>query len=123
MKTEFASGMTLQQRHAVLDFVRQLRTAKGDRVLKVLLIGSVARGDFASDADIDVAVVAKGVDTRFKWDVWDIGAQVSLAHDVILNVHIYSDARWAEMRQNQNALWQNIERDGIDLVPAADPAA
>jgi predicted nucleotidyltransferase len=83
----------------------------------VLLIGSVARGDFGLDSDIDVAVVAKSADTGFKWDAWDIGAQVSLAHDVILNIHIYSERRWAEMRQNRSALWRNIERDGIDLAP------
>ena len=93
MKTELMPGTTSQQRQAALDFARQLRVAKGDRVVKVLLIGSVARGDFGADSDIDVAVVARSVDTSFKWDVWGIGAQVSLAQGVVLNVHIYSEAR------------------------------
>ena len=116
-------GTTLQQRQAIQDFVRQLHAAMRDRILNVVLIGSVARGDYDPDSDIDVAVVAKDVDTDFKWEVWGIGAQVSLAHGVVLNVHLYSDLRWAEMRQSRNAPWRNIERDGIDLTPAATPAA
>ena len=122
MKKVFLPRTTLQQRQAALEFARRVREAMGRRILKVVLIGSVARGDFGSDSDIDIVVVAKGVDTDFKWEVWDIGAQVSLAHSVVLNVHIWSDVRWVKMQQQQNALWQNIERDGIDLSPELIPA-
>jgi len=46
MKKEFALRTTPEQRRAVLDFTQQVRKAKGERILKIILIGSVARGDF-----------------------------------------------------------------------------
>ena len=122
MKKEFALRTTPEQRRAVLDFAQQARKAKGERILKIILIGSVARGDFGPDSDVDIVVVAESVDTDFKCEVWDIGARASLAHSVVLNVHIYSRTRWVKMRQEKNALWRNIERDGIDLMPEPIPA-
>ncbi len=122
MKKEFAPRTTPEQRQAVLDFARQARETKGDRILNIILIGSVARGDFGPGSDVDIVLVAESADTDFKCDVWDIGAQVSLAHDVILNVHIYSRARWDQMKHDKAALWQDIERDGIDLTPEPIPA-
>jgi len=89
----------------------------GRRIHKIILIGSVARGDFGRDSDIDIVVVADGVNVDFKCDVWDLGARVSLAHNVILNIHIYSSARWASMQRERAAFWVHVERDGIDLTP------
>ena len=122
MKKEFARSTTSTQRQAILEFARLSREFNGGRILKIILIGSVARGDFGPDSDIDLVVVAESVDTDFKCELWDIGARVSLAHSVILNVHIYSLARWIKMQQEKNALWRNIARDGIDLMPEPIPA-
>ena len=114
--TEFALRTTPEQHRAVLEFAQKVRQTKDGRILKTILIGSVARGDFGPDSDIDIVVVAEGVDTDFKCDVWDIGADVSLARSVVLNVHIYSHARWARMQQENTAFWRNVQRDGIDLA-------
>lgn len=62
-------------------------------------------------------VVADEVSTEFKWSVWTIGSRVSLEHDVILNLHIKSRARWETMRAEGEARWSNIEREGVELMP------
>ncbi|MBI3760468.1 MAG: nucleotidyltransferase domain-containing protein [Chloroflexi bacterium] len=122
MKSYFDVRTTAVQRQAALEFARQVREAKGDRILRTILIGSVARGDFGPDSDIDILVVAEGVDSDFKCDMWDIGADVSLARNVILNVHIYSRARWDKMQKEETVFWQNAQRDGIDIAPEPIPA-
>ena len=86
------------------------------------LFGSVARGDFTADSDIDVLVVADQVDTDFKWDVWGVGAQVSLEFDVIFNLHVYSLAHWSSLRAKRQTLWRNVEQDGVELTLQASPA-
>jgi len=80
-----------------------------------VLFGSVARGDFRPDSDIDVLVVANKIEPGFKWDVWGIGSRVSLEHDVIFNLHIYSRQDWESLRAKKRAMWRNVEQEGIKL--------
>ena len=122
MKTEWPKTITRQQRAAVEELVRRLHFHYPGRILLTALFGSVARGDFAADSDIDVLVVADQVDTDFKWDVWGVGSEVSLEFDVIFNLHVYSHAQWANLRARRQTLWRNVEREGIELPPQLVPA-
>ena len=115
MRTRWPKRATARQRAATDELLRRLHTKYPHRMLSSVLFGSVARGDFTSESDIDVLVVADRVDTDFKWDVWGIGAEVSLEFDVIFNLRVYSGARWQWMRENRRTLWRNVEKDGIEL--------
>ena len=115
MRTRWPKKATAHQRAATDELLRRLRAKYPRRILTTVLFGSVARGDFNPDSDIDVLIVADRVDTDFKWDVWGIGAEVSLEFDVIFNLHVYSGARWQWMRENRRTLWQNVQKDGVEL--------
>ena len=117
MKTELAPQTTYNQRQAILEFDERLHRSQSDRIVTSILIGSVARGAFTGDSDIDILVAAERADTEFKSDVWGIGSDVSLEHNVVFNVHIYSHARWDRMRRENSALWQAVQREGIELTP------
>jgi hypothetical protein len=39
------------------------------------------------------------------------------AYDTLLNTHIVTADRWAEMRQWAATLWQQVQRDGVPLLP------
>ena len=45
-------------------FVRLLRERYGDKVERVILFGSVARGKYEEDSDVDILVVARDVSQR-----------------------------------------------------------
>jgi predicted nucleotidyltransferase len=117
MKTEWPPQATPQQRAAVTDYAQRLLAKYGSRILRLTLFGSVARGDFAPYSDIDVLVVADEVSPDFKASVRKISYAVSLDRDVVLNVHVKARARWEAMRAKGEALWRNVERDGVDLFP------
>jgi predicted nucleotidyltransferase len=121
MKTEWPKATT-QQRAAAEKLVRSLHSQYPGRILLTVLFGSVARGDFTADSDIDVLVIADKVDTDLKWNTWGIGAQISLECDVIFNLHIYSYAHWASLRDQHRPLYRNVEQDGIELTLQAAPA-
>ena len=47
---------------AIGEFVRRLRGAEGDNLLRVVLFGSLARGEAREDSDVDVFVLLKEYD-------------------------------------------------------------
>ena len=115
MKTQWPTTATAKHRAATNELLQRLRTKYPGRILSAVLFGSVARGSFSPDSDIDVLIVAGHVDTNFKWEVWGVGARVSLEFDVIFNLRVYSRARWDSLGAAKRPLWQNIEREGVDL--------
>ncbi len=115
MKTELPKAVTNKQRAAIQKLLERLRVQYGERIRSTILFGSVARGDFRSDSDIDMLIIADKIDTDFKWKVWAIGADVSLEFDVIFNLRVYPRTRWEHLGVQRKPLWRNIEREGIVL--------
>ncbi len=42
------------------DFARAIKAKYGDRIDRIILFGSVARGDYREDSDVDLLVVTPG---------------------------------------------------------------
>ena len=50
----------MEPRRLAEEFARRLREALGGRLVRVVLFGSVARGDYEPDSDVDILVVVRG---------------------------------------------------------------
>jgi len=123
MKTELPKAITAKQRLAIQKLMERLHAQYSERIRMTILFGSVARGDFRADSDIDMLIITDKVDSSFKWKVWEIGSDVSLECDVIFNLRVYPRTRWESLRAKQKPLWRNIEREGITLDFKALPLA
>jgi len=84
----------------------------GDRLVKLVLFGSHARGDAREDSDIDVIVVLKG-----EVDDWEEGrrhsefrAALCLEHDVVVTPFYMSEERFGG---EQSPLLLNVRREGV----------
>ena len=93
---------------------KELNTALGKRVEKIILYGSQARGDAWNDSDIDVLVVLKD---DFKYGVMlrktsKIVAKLSLENDVVSSRAFASRQQY---EQSKMPFLMNIRRDGIAL--------
>ena len=97
-------------------FLERLQEREGDNLLRVVLFGSVARGDAKEDSDIDVLVLVKNGEGL---DLLDRIVEISVEADIEageFRTHLSPLAYGlVEFNEKRNAIpffWQ-IEKDGI----------
>lgn len=104
--------MTPKVREVLAELKRQFQELYGDRLVKMLLYGSHARGDAEPGSDIDVLVVLRGPVT-FEEEIArtsDVIADLSLEHNVVLSRFFVSDELYAN---GQSHLASIADREGV----------
>lgn len=80
------------------------------RPLRILLVGSAARGDGDEHSDLDVVVAAEHVAPRFL-------DRIAQAYDLLdpryaFDILVCTQEEYEEMRENENPLVEAVEREG-----------
>jgi len=93
---------------------RRFEALYGDRLDRLLLFGSHARGDPEPASDVDVLVVLKGsVDSNVERDrTLDIVAGMSLENDVVISCVFMDQERFLT---RQGPLLRNVRREGVPI--------
>ena len=89
----------------------------GDKLDKVFLYGSYARGDSFSDSDIDILVLANipREDTRKIYKkIWSIIGDLDLEYNVFISIHV-TDCTTFYQYANDLPFYMNVLRDGVEL--------
>ncbi len=105
------------ERAALAELRERLQERFGDRLAKLTLFGSKARGEGGDDADLDVLVVIRDFNHESEMSVVStIGYDAGLMrHGVFLQTVEYSDAEYEHCRRREFPLITNIEREGVRL--------
>lgn len=77
-----------------MDYLNRLRKICGNRVLRVILFGSKARGDSGPESDIDLFVVLQGKLDGLKRTLIDLSYEISLNHGVVLSDLVVDERRY-----------------------------
>jgi predicted nucleotidyltransferase len=93
---------------------REFAAIYGDRLVKLVLFGSHARGEATAESDIDVLVVLKGPvdDWEERQRTSEANAALCLDHDV-LTQRVFEPAGWLE--SGATSLARNIRREGVTV--------
>jgi predicted nucleotidyltransferase len=99
-------------------FIRKIIEYEGNNLLKVILFGSVARGDSQKDSDIDVLVILKKCDSlENRTKIWDISVDVMLEMDYDENAYLQVLPISEEDSKGLNyyGLMFNVDKEGLIL--------
>jgi uncharacterized protein len=107
MLASLAADPILKRFRAALD------TLYGDRIERVVLFGSRARGDAREDSDYDVAVFLKSLTDRWQ----EVDRIVPLVTEILYEdgAFIHAMPYRAGSYEDRTSLMREIRREGIDL--------
>jgi uncharacterized protein len=104
------------EEEAITKLKNLLSQKLGNNLKNVLLYGSKARGDYNNDSDIDILVVADGVDLEMKDIIREAVLDIQLEYSLPISVHIRSlDYFIAQQNNRLNQFIHNVEREGIRI--------
>lgn len=105
--------LTASEQSALQEFVAYLQKHLPNKVKRVALFGSKARGDSGQDSDLDVLVILRDEDRQLRREILLQAARLSLKYDVLLSPRVIGEERWEQMRGF--SLYQNVQREAMSL--------
>ena len=98
--------------------VQAAKDSLGDKLDKVILYGSYARGDFNDESDIDIMVLADiPLEKRhevFERNFLDISSDLGLENDILVSVHV-TDCTTFYKFLDDLPFYMNVMKDGVEL--------
>jgi predicted nucleotidyltransferase len=93
---------------------RRLEDLYGERLVRVILYGSQARGDASDGSDIDVLIVLRGETSPCEEiaRTAELAAELSLRHNVAIVPAFASESRY---EGEQSPLLLNVRREGVPV--------
>ena len=117
MNRSIASLLTCRERSAIGIFLERVKERYPEQIHQAILFGSKARRDSHADSDIDVLLVVDEESWSLRQEISTLAAQVSLVYDVLIGPRVIGWERWARMRRYRFTLYENVQAEGIGLIP------
>ncbi len=111
------------EQRMVSEFMHLLEKRFGILIRSILIFGSKARGDSTPDSDLDVLVVVDSDDWQIHKQIRYLAADICLKYGLELSPRVWSVTHRQEMEELQLLFYQNILRDGINLLEPSSAAS
>jgi predicted nucleotidyltransferase len=94
-------------------FRKGLEEIYGDRLVKVILYGSQARGDARPDSDVDVLVVLRSPGTEKEADrVAGVEAELCIEYGVLIATVAVTEEKF---EKQEEPLYWNVQLEGVPV--------
>lgn len=97
----------------LIDLKKRLQEVAGDRLIRIVLYGSRARGDYSEGSDTDIAVVVRGLTREMKDTMLNRVADVEFDHLRSLSTLILSEEDFLLLKSRERRIALDIEREGV----------
>ena len=115
MTMDIPARKTLDDKEMFDDVVRAILSVMGDDAVRIVLYGSVARGDNTWESDVDIAVLTVreyGYNDRKR--ILEVISPLNLKHDTLISVHPIEEKRFYDWVDDL-PFYHNIDIEGINL--------
>jgi len=100
---------------AVEELKESLELLLGGRLLRMVLFGSMARGDYGDKSDVDIAIIIQGLTRDLKKRVLEKVADIELNHLMPMSTLILSEDEFFSLKKRERRIALDIEREGVIL--------
>lgn len=87
----------------------------GDRLVKMVVFGSRARGDFDAESDTDIAIIVHGLSRELKYQILDTVAEIEMKFIIALSVIVFSENEFERLKKRERRIALDIEKEGIPI--------
>ncbi len=101
----------------IKEFLKGVNDMFGDRVKKIILYGSYARGDYKNNSDIDIMILTDFTDdeiVEYREKIWDFAYDIELENDIIISPLIKNIDKfnyWLAALP----FYMNVQKEGVTL--------
>lgn len=99
----------------IKQFVQELSKILGNRLKKVILYGSYARGDYDKNSDIDIMILTDLNDeeiVEYRMKVRELACDLELENDIIISPLVRNVDKYNE-RINIIPFYINVQKEGV----------
>jgi len=107
--------LTNEEKTVLRELKDVLKLVLGDRLVRFVLYGSRARGDYDSDSDLDVAIVVRDLTRVLKHQILDIVAEIEFKYLIPISTLVLSEEDFDRLRERERRIAFDIERGGIPI--------
>ena len=96
-------------------FAQEVSDLLGNRLKKIILYGSYARGDYDKNSDIDIMVLADLNDNEiieYRIKIREVACDLELENDIIISPLLRNIDKYKE-RINVIPFYINVEKEGV----------
>lgn len=96
--------------------VKAYHEVYGEYIVKIVLYGSYARGDYCNDSDIDIVAIVRGERAVLQEglkQVWDISSDLELEYGTIVSPTVIPYEEF-EKYKNDLPYYKNIQSEGVE---------
>lgn len=102
-----------QQKKATEEFINRVKEKYADKMEKIILFGSYARGDYTKESDIDVLIVLSKEDYKVRRDIMGSSFDMLLETGVYISPKVISLRDYQNLKNIKSSFIQNVSREGI----------
>jgi hypothetical protein len=109
------SGLEVYAEKVLKELRNRMESQLGDRLVRIVLFGSRARGDFDVESDIDIAIIVRDLPRELRHQILDSVAELEMEYLTPVSVHILSESEFERLRRRERRFALDIEREGVPL--------
>ncbi|MEW6680482.1 MAG: nucleotidyltransferase domain-containing protein [bacterium] len=108
--------ITLEKNEVLRKLRDNLKGFLGKNLVRLLLYGSKARGDYGNnESDIDIAIIIRGLTRELKNQILDLVADIEIEYLTPLSTIVFSEEDFELLKKRERRIALDIEKEGIPL--------